>query len=175
MHACILDSTSLALFLNEAPWNQFELEQLHQVGELTSQFVRPHICWLFIWQNVAVFFQVDRWPSNGYVKKLKLRNGHFYYYNQTRECANKDIHRTKLYAYWFPCQWRQRMSDATELYCTCLHDFMHQSEQIHFLSRSPANYHCLLIATFCANKNFYVSELSFLLNCLSVNLFTCNT
>jgi len=43
--------------------------------------------------------QVDRWPHNGYVKKLQRRDGCFYYYNKNRECSDKDVHRTKMYAY----------------------------------------------------------------------------
>ncbi|BFZ08605.1 hypothetical protein BsWGS_11644 [Bradybaena similaris] len=42
---------------------------------------------------------VDRWPHNGFVKKLVRRDGCFYYYNKTRECPDKQINRTKLYAY----------------------------------------------------------------------------
>lgn len=46
--------------------------------------------------------QVDRWPHNGYVKKLQRRDGCFYYYNKNRECSDKDVNRTKMYAYWPP-------------------------------------------------------------------------
>jgi len=47
--------------------------------------------------------QVDRWPQTGYVKKLQRRDGCFYYYNRERECPDKEIHKTKIYAYW---SWR---------------------------------------------------------------------
>ncbi|CAB4010288.1 meiosis expressed gene 1 homolog [Paramuricea clavata] len=43
--------------------------------------------------------EVDRWPPNGYVKKLKRRDGSFYYFNRGRECSDSDVHRTKIYAY----------------------------------------------------------------------------
>ncbi|KAK7102498.1 meiosis expressed gene 1 protein homolog isoform X1 [Littorina saxatilis] len=42
---------------------------------------------------------IDRWPHNGYVKKLQRRDGCFYYYNKTRECPDKEIHKTKVYSY----------------------------------------------------------------------------
>jgi len=41
---------------------------------------------------------IDWWP-HGYVKKLKLTNGYFYYYNRARECADKDVMKCKMYAY----------------------------------------------------------------------------
>lgn len=44
--------------------------------------------------------EVDRWPHNGYIKKLSRKgDGYFYYYNRDRECSDKDIHKTKLYMY----------------------------------------------------------------------------
>lgn len=43
--------------------------------------------------------EADRWPHNGYVKKLVRRDGCFYYYNKARECPDKEIHKTKIYAY----------------------------------------------------------------------------
>jgi len=42
---------------------------------------------------------IDRWPHNGFVKKLQRRDGCFYYYNKTRECPDKEIHKTKVYSY----------------------------------------------------------------------------
>ncbi|KAI8745628.1 meiosis expressed 1 protein [Biomphalaria glabrata] len=42
---------------------------------------------------------VDRWPHNGFIKKLIRRDGCFYYYDRTRECPDKQINKTKLYAY----------------------------------------------------------------------------
>lgn len=46
-----------------------------------------------------VNLQVDRWPGSGYVKKLQRKDGTFYYYNKSRECKDKDVHRMKIYAY----------------------------------------------------------------------------
>lgn len=46
-----------------------------------------------------LFFQVVRWPDNGYVKKLVRRDGYFYYYNRARECPDKEVHKTKIYFY----------------------------------------------------------------------------
>jgi len=43
--------------------------------------------------------EADRWPETGYVKKLQRRDGCFYYYNRQRECPDKEIHKTKIYAY----------------------------------------------------------------------------
>jgi hypothetical protein len=43
--------------------------------------------------------EVDRWPHNGYVKKLERQDGSFYYFNRTRECPDKDISKCKIYAY----------------------------------------------------------------------------
>ncbi|XP_014676622.1 PREDICTED: meiosis expressed gene 1 protein homolog [Priapulus caudatus] len=42
---------------------------------------------------------VERWPENGFVKKLQRKDGNFYYYNQRRECADKDVGGTKIYSY----------------------------------------------------------------------------
>ena len=36
---------------------------------------------------------------NNYVKKLVRKDGLFYYYNRSRECANKDLNKVKLYFY----------------------------------------------------------------------------
>lgn len=41
--------------------------------------------------------QVDRWPHNNYVKKLRRKDGRFYYYNKARECSEKDLPKVKLY------------------------------------------------------------------------------
>jgi hypothetical protein len=43
--------------------------------------------------------QIDRWPHNGYIKKLVRRDGYFYYYNKTRECPDKEVYKTKMYSY----------------------------------------------------------------------------
>jgi hypothetical protein len=42
---------------------------------------------------------VDRWPQNGFVKKLVARDGYFYYYNKTRECPDTQINNTRLFSY----------------------------------------------------------------------------
>ncbi|BFZ10860.1 hypothetical protein BsWGS_13898 [Bradybaena similaris] len=42
---------------------------------------------------------VDRWPGNGYVKKLIGRDGCYYYYDKSRECPEAHINKTKLYTY----------------------------------------------------------------------------
>ncbi|XP_077869930.1 meiosis expressed gene 1 protein homolog [Saccoglossus kowalevskii] len=41
----------------------------------------------------------DRWPDNGYIKKLQRKDGYFYYYNRKRECEDKDVHKCKMYSY----------------------------------------------------------------------------
>ncbi|KAK2163319.1 hypothetical protein NP493_1468g00063 [Ridgeia piscesae] len=51
------------------------------------------------YKSIKSVAEVDRWPHNGYVKKLQRRDGCFYYYNKNRECSDKDVHRTKMYAY----------------------------------------------------------------------------
>ena len=43
--------------------------------------------------------KVERWPHNNYVKKLRRRDGYFYYYDKTRECPAKDLQKVKLYMY----------------------------------------------------------------------------
>jgi len=43
--------------------------------------------------------EVDRWPESQLVKKLERRDGTYYYYSKERECKEKDVNRTKLYAY----------------------------------------------------------------------------
>lgn len=42
---------------------------------------------------------IDRWHDNNYVKKLRRKDGYFYYYDRTRECADKDLNKVKLYLY----------------------------------------------------------------------------
>jgi len=42
---------------------------------------------------------VDRWPHNGYIKKLVRQDGCFYYFNKERECADKDVNKCKIYTY----------------------------------------------------------------------------
>ena len=41
----------------------------------------------------------DRWPQNGYVKKLQRKDGCFIYFDRTRECADKDVNKCKIYGY----------------------------------------------------------------------------
>ncbi|XP_054845188.1 meiosis expressed gene 1 protein homolog isoform X2 [Eublepharis macularius] len=42
---------------------------------------------------------VERWPETGFVKKLQRRDNTFYYYDKERECADKEVHKVKVYAY----------------------------------------------------------------------------
>ncbi|CAH8664333.1 unnamed protein product [Schistosoma bovis] len=41
----------------------------------------------------------EKWTNTGFVKKLKRRDGLFYYFNKNRECPDKDIPKCKLYVY----------------------------------------------------------------------------
>ncbi|XP_031564017.1 meiosis expressed gene 1 protein homolog isoform X2 [Actinia tenebrosa] len=41
----------------------------------------------------------DRWPHNNYVKKLQRKDGYFIYFDKTRECADKDVNKCKMYGY----------------------------------------------------------------------------
>ncbi|EDO35032.1 predicted protein [Nematostella vectensis] len=41
----------------------------------------------------------ERWPHNGYVKKLQRKDGCFVYFDKTRECQDKDVNKTKMYGY----------------------------------------------------------------------------
>ncbi|XP_048740793.1 meiosis expressed gene 1 protein homolog isoform X1 [Ostrea edulis] len=43
--------------------------------------------------------EADRWPHNGYIKKLIRKDGCWYYYNKSRECSDKDVPKCKLYSY----------------------------------------------------------------------------
>lgn len=43
--------------------------------------------------------EVKRWPHNNYIKMLKSRTGAFIYFNKTRECMDKDIHKCKVFNY----------------------------------------------------------------------------
>ncbi|KAF8566206.1 hypothetical protein P879_09526 [Paragonimus westermani] len=43
--------------------------------------------------------QVEKWTGSGFVKKLKRKDGSFYYFDQKRECPDKDINKCKLYRY----------------------------------------------------------------------------
>lgn len=40
---------------------------------------------------------VDRWSHNNYVKKLRRKDGRFYYFSKARECPEKDLPKVKLY------------------------------------------------------------------------------
>lgn len=42
---------------------------------------------------------IERWPHNGYIKKLRRKDGCYYYYNKQRECPDREVHKTKLYVY----------------------------------------------------------------------------
>ncbi|KAL5014935.1 hypothetical protein ScPMuIL_009205 [Solemya velum] len=39
--------------------------------------------------------EADRWPHNGYIKKLMRKDGCWYYYNKARECPDKDINKLR--------------------------------------------------------------------------------
>lgn len=44
--------------------------------------------------------EVERWPHNGYIKKLQRKgDGYWYYFNKTRELLDKDLQKCKLYVY----------------------------------------------------------------------------
>lgn len=49
---------------------------------------------------VVLWFQIDRWPDTGFVKKLQRRDNTFYYYNRKRECEDREVNKVKVYAYW---------------------------------------------------------------------------
>lgn len=51
------------------------------------------------YKHVQKTEHIDRWPHNGFVKKLVRRDGYFYYYNRARECPDKEVHKTKMYSY----------------------------------------------------------------------------
>ncbi|XP_021341197.1 meiosis expressed gene 1 protein homolog isoform X2 [Mizuhopecten yessoensis] len=51
------------------------------------------------YQTLKPDFEVDRWPHNGYIKKLVRKNGYYNYFNKERECPDKEIHKTKIYMY----------------------------------------------------------------------------
>ncbi|ELT88739.1 hypothetical protein CAPTEDRAFT_161113 [Capitella teleta] len=42
---------------------------------------------------------MDRWPHNGFIKKLQRKDGCFYYYDKTRECPEKEVNKCKIYVY----------------------------------------------------------------------------
>ena len=42
---------------------------------------------------------LDRWPANGYVKKLQRRDGCFYYFDQRRELIDRDVGKYRIYQY----------------------------------------------------------------------------
>ena len=60
---------------------------------LTSSHSYPHLL------TPPSRHKVDRWPHNNYVKKLRRRDGCFYYYDRKRECPEKDLQKVKLYIY----------------------------------------------------------------------------
>jgi len=43
--------------------------------------------------------KIDRWPHNGYIKKLVRKDGCFMYFDRSRECIDKEVHKVKLYKY----------------------------------------------------------------------------
>ena len=50
-------------------------------------------------QSLTNVIQIERWPHNGYIKKLRRKDGCYYYYNKQRECPDREVHKTKLYVY----------------------------------------------------------------------------
>ncbi|VDN11959.1 unnamed protein product [Dibothriocephalus latus] len=42
-------------------------------------------------------FEIERWPESGFVKKLRRKDGSFFYYNRERECPQWEIMRLKLF------------------------------------------------------------------------------
>ncbi|KAA0188700.1 meiosis expressed protein [Fasciolopsis buskii] len=49
--------------------------------------------------NLLQTEQVEKWASSGFVKKLRRKDGCFYYFDQARECSEKDVKKCKLYTY----------------------------------------------------------------------------
>ena len=47
--------------------------------------------------SVNIGNTVERWPHNNFVKKLRRKDGRFYYFNKARECSEKDLPKVKLY------------------------------------------------------------------------------
>ncbi|XP_069834605.1 meiosis expressed gene 1 protein homolog [Dendropsophus ebraccatus] len=51
------------------------------------------------YRHIKQVDMVDRWPDTGFVKKLQRKDNTFYYYNKSRECEDKEVHKVKVYAY----------------------------------------------------------------------------
>uniref|UniRef100_K1QU38 Uncharacterized protein n=1 Tax=Magallana gigas TaxID=29159 RepID=K1QU38_MAGGI len=49
--------------------------------------------------DVTIGIDTDRWPHNGYIKKLIRKDGCWYYFNKSRECSDKDVPKCKPYSY----------------------------------------------------------------------------
>lgn len=73
-----------------------ELEYLDLNKGITVSLL-GHVVYPF--SKSSSFIQVDRWLHNNYVKKLRRKDGCFYYYNKTRECPDKDLNKVKIYGY----------------------------------------------------------------------------
>lgn len=73
----------------------------HTLTTLTSSLSLPHLLTLSYPHLLTPpsCHKVDRWPHNNYVKKLRRRDGCFYYYDRKRECPEKDLQKVKLYIY----------------------------------------------------------------------------
>ena len=70
---------------------------LHQNSLHVSRFGALVVTYVSLFPHGPV--QVDRWDKSGFVKKLKRKDGCFYYFNHNRECPDREVHKTKLYAY----------------------------------------------------------------------------
>lgn len=49
--------------------------------------------------KIIFLFHQERWPHNNYIKKLQRKDGYYIYFNRTRECADKDVNKCKMYGY----------------------------------------------------------------------------
>nr|AEF58836.1 meiosis expressed protein 1 [Placozoa sp. H4] len=44
--------------------------------------------------------EIERWAESGFIKKLqRKKDGYFYYFNKSRECADKDLFKIKIFEY----------------------------------------------------------------------------
>ena len=56
--------------------------------------------WRDIYEYEAVYGEVLRWESNGFIRRLQCKsNGYYTYWKEEKELKDKDLRRVKVYSY----------------------------------------------------------------------------
>jgi hypothetical protein len=112
---------NLLMYRDLILWGLFFWSGCNPIFQFKQGYNCQHSDQYLIWS-----LQIDRWPDNGYIKKLQRKDGCFYYFNKNRECPDKDVPKCKLYCYWI--MWFKHLccfiSMACCNFCVCAHDVL---------------------------------------------------